>query len=230
MGTAADKGINLRRSGAECTDSPERLFNFPSWRGRSAMTNDVLIKLADKFADKQNRRAGLDSLARHAEAIRLIRRRVADDIIKVGEHLTKARKLCGHGDWLAWLEREFGWTDDTAHNFMQVHLWADANPERVRNLELPLRSIYLLARPSTPEAVRQEVCDQVASGEKPTHAQIKAKVEKAKPKVRKSPKPAPVPATQDVVIEQIVDLFKQLDRHHQDRCRLLLRNVQAGRA
>ena len=31
-----------------------------------------------------------------------------------------AKERCGHGKWLAWLEREFGWTDDTALRFSWI--------------------------------------------------------------------------------------------------------------
>jgi len=31
------------------------------------------------------------------------------------------KAIAGHGNWYSWLEREFGWTDDTALNFMRVH-------------------------------------------------------------------------------------------------------------
>ena len=114
-----------------------------------------IVEQFDRIADKDRKRAGMDALARHSEAIRELRQRTARDIIKIGEHLTRARKICGHGNWLPWLEREFGWTDDTALNFMNVYKWSEANPERVRDLSLPLHTLYLLARPSTPEAIEQ---------------------------------------------------------------------------
>jgi hypothetical protein len=47
--------------------------------------------------------------------------------------------------------------------------------ERVRNLELPLRSFYKLAAPSTPEAARAD-----ANGENFTHAQIKEMIDEAR--------------------------------------------------
>ena len=56
-----------------------------------------------------------------ADTIRSLRKQAADDIIEIGFRLTEAKALVGHGNWLPWLEREFGWIENTARNFMRVH-------------------------------------------------------------------------------------------------------------
>ena len=48
-------------------------------------------------------------LAQNAEAIRALGKRVIGDIIEIGRRLTEAKKIVGHGNWLPWLDREFGW-------------------------------------------------------------------------------------------------------------------------
>jgi hypothetical protein len=53
-------------------------------------------------------------VAEHAEAIRSLGRRVVADVIEIGRRLTECKKLLGHGNWLPWLDREFGWSEDTA--------------------------------------------------------------------------------------------------------------------
>jgi Protein of unknown function (DUF3102) len=89
-------------------------------------------------------------LVQHAEAIRVLGKRVVGDIIEIGQRLTDAKARCGHGNWLPWLEREFGWSEDTTLRFMQV---AELSKNRtVRDLEIPVSGLYLLAAPSTPEA------------------------------------------------------------------------------
>ena len=35
-------------------------------------------------------------------------------------HIVK--RICGHGNWLPWLEREFGWSRQTADNFIDVQI------------------------------------------------------------------------------------------------------------
>ena len=77
-------------------------------------------------------------LAEHAEAIKVAGTRVVSDVIEIGRHLTEAKKLCGHGNWQPWLEREFGWTDRTALRFMHVYEMG-SNWTSVSDLELPTR-------------------------------------------------------------------------------------------
>jgi hypothetical protein len=52
--------------------------------------------------------------------------------------------------WLPWLDREFGWDERTALNFMRVHQLVGKN-EKFSDLSLPVSGLYLLAAPSTPE-------------------------------------------------------------------------------
>ena len=207
-------------------------------------TKSTFVEHIDKSADRYRKRAGMDPLARHAEAIRELRQRTARDIIKIGEHLTAARRICGYGNWQPWLEREFGWTDDTARNFMRV--FELSKTERVPDLNLPLRSLYVLARPSTPEAVRQEVFARAERGEPPSYAEVKAAVEEAKPKSRPVYKAVPEPLMEEEIRNQmdnlfrqldgqaqarcVVDYFRQLDRKTQSRCALKVRNILQGRA
>jgi hypothetical protein len=117
------------------------------------------------------------TLAEHAEAIRVLGRRVIGDVIEIGRRLTISKKFCGHGGWLPWLEREFGWSDDSALRFMQVAEFAKSR--NLRDLEIPVSGLYLLAAPSTPEAARDEVIERSEAGERLTPAQIKETIDKA---------------------------------------------------
>src|SRR5262249_50444750 len=92
-------------------------------------------------------------LAEHAEAIRKIGKRMADDIIEIGRRLTECKRICGHGNWLPWLDREFGWEETTARRFMSVYE-LEGKSGNLQDLSLPVSGIYLLAKPSTPEIVR----------------------------------------------------------------------------
>ena len=161
-----------------------------------------------------------DPLAEHAEAIRAAGTRVIDDIIKIGHHLTEAKVLCGYGNWLSWLKREFGWSDDTARRFMQV--FELSNSARLRNLNLPLSGLYLLARPSTPEAARQEVFDKAESGEPVSYRRTQDIVAKHKkpylPSYTPDAPPRDDPSADGDLIDQIINLFEQLTRSGRVRC------------
>jgi len=213
-------------------------------------TRGPLAVIGPPLFVERHKAAATKALARHAKAIRELRRRTARDIIKIGKHLTDARDICGHGNWRPWLQREFGWSESTALNFMRVAELSKA--QRVTDLDLPLRSLYLVAAPSTPEAVRREVIGQAEAGEPPSYDEIKDVVEEQKPEKQTkralpTPAPAPEPPTPDEISSQmsdlfgqlddpqaridcVIDLFKQLSRHEQQECFLKLRQIAAGSA
>ena len=70
-----------------------------------------------------------------------------------GRRLTLCKDELGHGNWLPGIEREFGWTEMTATRFINVHKLA-SKFENFSNLDLPVRGLYLLAAPSTPDEAR----------------------------------------------------------------------------
>jgi Protein of unknown function (DUF3102) len=125
-------------------------------------------------------------LAEHAAAIKALGRRVAADIVEIGRRLTEAKGIAGHGNWLPWLKREFGWTDDTALNFTRVYEMSKSR--NFRDLNIGVSSLYLLAAPSTPQAARNEVVARAEAGETLSHKTVKATV--AKHRSRPSPRPA----------------------------------------
>ena len=58
--------------------------------------------------------------ARTAE-IHTIARRTAEQIVAIGKALTEVKDRLAQGQFGAWLEAEFQWTDRTARNFMRVY-------------------------------------------------------------------------------------------------------------
>jgi hypothetical protein len=103
-------------------------------------------------------------LAEHTSAIRALLTRTVKDVAEIGRRLTEVRKIVGHGNWLPWLDREFGWTDQTARNFMRIHELA-ANSKTVLDLAVPISTLYTLAAPSTSEEVRAAALKRAAAGE-----------------------------------------------------------------
>jgi hypothetical protein len=119
-------------------------------------------------------------LVQHAEAIRVLGRRTAQDVIEIGRRLSEAKEIAGHGRWLPWLEREFGWSDETARKFMRA---ADVVGDKFQqSWDLPVSALYLLAAPSTPDDVREQVVALTESGEQLSLEQIKQMVDDAKVK------------------------------------------------
>jgi hypothetical protein len=116
----------------------------------------------------------LHPLAEHAEVIRTLGKRAVADIIEIGRRLIEAKAIAGHGGWTPWLEREFGWTDQSARNYMNV---ADlAKSKTVLDFDMPIRALYRLAAPSTPAEVIDAVADGSARGETFTHQQVETMI------------------------------------------------------
>jgi hypothetical protein len=90
-------------------------------------------------------------LAENAEEIRALGKRAAGDVIEIGRRLREMKKVCGHGNWLQWLQLEFGWTDRHALNYIRVYELS-IKSENFSDLGIPVSGLYLLAAPSTPRS------------------------------------------------------------------------------
>ena len=107
---------------------------------------------------KDNIHGAVDAeLAEHANEIRKLRTHARADIIAIGEHLIKAKKLAGHGHWHSWLKQEFGWEDRTAQRYMAVAKALTSNTSDLTHLDASFDVLCLLAAPSTPPEVIQDV-------------------------------------------------------------------------
>jgi hypothetical protein len=49
----------------------------------------------------------------------------------VGRLLAEVKERVGHGPWLHWVQREFGWSESTTLKFMRFHEALDAMPEPI---------------------------------------------------------------------------------------------------
>lgn len=128
-------------------------------------------------------------LAEHAAAIRALGKRVIADVIEIGRRLTDAKAIAGHGNWLPWLEREFGWSEKTAERFMSVHMLG-GKFDNLSNMTLPVSGLYLLAAPSTPEEARDAIIDRAQAGEPVSVAEIKRTIDTAKNRTQPARKAA----------------------------------------
>jgi Protein of unknown function (DUF3102) len=112
------------------------------------------------------------ALVEHANAIRGLGKRVVADVIEIGRRLADCKELCGHGNWLPWLKREFGWSEDTAERFIQVSTLSHQIPQ-VAEFNLPVSSLYLLAAPSTHDEARESIIARAQAGEALPIAEVK---------------------------------------------------------
>jgi hypothetical protein len=106
-----------------------------------------------------------------AGQIKELCKKTRENIVAIGRCLTQCQKHLDHGAWLPWLKSEFGWSDQTARNFMRVYEMSKS--KNFLNLDLPVSSLYLLAAPSTAESARTEVIERAGSGEVLRHEDVK---------------------------------------------------------
>jgi hypothetical protein len=144
------------------------------------------LRSVNRAAAERAKQKGQDpELAKHAAVIRTLGKRVVTDIIEIGRRLTEAKKLVVHGNataadggWAGWLQTEFQWSEGTATNFMRVYELAE-NYKSINFTDLTFAdlviapsALYVLARPSTPDQVRDEIMDRARAGEAITHSTV----------------------------------------------------------
>ena len=79
---------------------------------------------------------------------KILVRQTAHGIIEIGKNLIEVKQAIGHGNWLPWLDAEFGFSERSAQNFMNV---ADKfKSATVSDLDFAPKALYLLAQNSTP--------------------------------------------------------------------------------
>jgi hypothetical protein len=125
-------------------------------------------------------------LAEHAAEIRRLGKRVTEDIVEIGRHLAEAEEHVGHGNrgaFLAWIEAEFGWSDQSARRFIHVYKRShDPEFNKLLNSGLPISALYELAAPNTPPQARTEIVDRIEAGENLGVADVQAVTRRAKGK------------------------------------------------
>lgn len=113
------------------------------------------------------------TLADRANRIRTLQADVQRGIIQIGEELIAAKEEVGHGNWSAWLDKEFSWTQRTANNFMRV-------AERFGKMEnvFQFQPSALQAMLALPEGTEQEFIDAQADQGTPVETQSARDVQK----------------------------------------------------
>jgi hypothetical protein len=94
-------------------------------------------------------------------------------IIEIGRELIAAKGELAHGDWLPWLEAEFGWGETTARKYMQVaEMFAKSSlGADFEALTIDATALYALASPDVPPAAREEAIGRASRGERITKAE-----------------------------------------------------------
>lgn len=103
------------------------------------------------------------------------------DAIAIGLELIEAKEITGHGNWEAWLEQEFEWSDRTARRYMQVA--REIGQDCTAVLSTSARVMYLLSAASTPEEAKAEIISKLENGEQVSDRDARAIADKHKPEI-----------------------------------------------
>lgn len=106
-----------------------------------------------------------------SQRIKVRMSRTVQDIIEIGRDLIEVKRTIGHGNFLPWIETEFGMNVRTAQRFMDSAENIGSKYDSVSLL--PPTILYALAAPSTPDEVREQVVERVSKGEAVTVADIR---------------------------------------------------------
>jgi hypothetical protein len=140
------------------------------------------------------------NLAREAKIIRglldrgkLLAKQTIDVAVEVGQRFTKVKNSpdIPHGKWLSWLQKNFAMSEATAQRYMRLHGFLAASKTRtLRDFDLSLSVLHLLAGKNTPSAVIDEVIARAQAGETITLDAVRflrVRVTYSKPEVRNVP-------------------------------------------
>jgi hypothetical protein len=109
------------------------------------------------------------ALADRAQRIRDLVGVARTCIIEIGRELIAAKADLAHGQWLPWLDAEFGWSDNTAHRYMQVaRAFQIPHSGEFGELTIDATALYALSAPDVPQAVRDEALSRAEDGERIT--------------------------------------------------------------
>jgi hypothetical protein len=174
-------------------------------------------------------------LAEHAAVIRRLSKRVVGDIIEIGRRLTQCRNVVGHGHWHHWLDAEFGWSEQTALNYMRVHEMAKS--KNFLDLDIPISALHLLAAPNTAEEACDEIIERAKAGEHIPLAVVKETIARPQTsnKSNRTPRtvnPKPLPDIVDgcvaAVRRRIEDTVLEQTRYRAKKRRPQLERLFAG--
>jgi len=103
-------------------------------------------------------------------------RQTAETAWDLGRMLTIVRDLVGETRFPDWLQHEFpDWSRSSAYNFIRVY--TTYSQQQVQEIQIGLKTMYLLAQDNTPETVRQEIIERDREGERVTYDQARVLID-----------------------------------------------------
>ena len=105
-------------------------------------------------------------------------RRSAQDVWEIGQKLSDVRSRLKYGQFLTWIKAEFGWSQRTAYNFINVYETFGDRFANLAKVNIATSLLYQLASPSVPEELRGQILRAAEQGETLTAKELKATIQK----------------------------------------------------
>lgn len=112
-----------------------------------------------------------------ARRIHELERRTSESIIEIGQHLIRVKQRLPHGEFMPWLDAEFGWSWDTANRFIRVAEFVRDNPQFAEYQKFQPSALYLVTANSTPDEVRDGFLAMADAGKPVTHSAVKEAIQ-----------------------------------------------------
>ncbi|MEM8506107.1 MAG: DUF3102 domain-containing protein, partial [Cyanobacteria bacterium P01_D01_bin.1] len=104
-------------------------------------------------------------------------RRSAQDVWEIGQKLSDVRARLKYGQFLTWIKTEFGWSQRTAYNFINVYETFGDRFANLAKVNIATSLLYQLASPSVPEELREQILRAAEQGETMTAKELKATIQ-----------------------------------------------------
>ncbi|MEM6452393.1 MAG: DUF3102 domain-containing protein [Cyanobacteria bacterium P01_D01_bin.105] len=120
-------------------------------------------------------------------------RRSAQDVWEIGQKLSDVRSRLKYGQFLTWIKAEFGWSQRTAYNFINVYETFGDRFANLAKVNIATSLLYQLASPSVPEELREQILRAAEQGDTMTAKELQATIQKRRLKsaaIRKEKKQA----------------------------------------
>lgn len=136
----------------------------------------------------ENNRDRLEAIAKDIET------KHANAVLHIATRLAEARDIFRYlrdeGGFSGWIETRLHYSRSTVYNLLSIYDRFGGEENLSKRLDtFPASILYLLAAPSTPPDVREEIITRAEAGEPVTVAEVKTAIAKRKPEPRpKHPK------------------------------------------
>ncbi|MEM9092406.1 MAG: DUF3102 domain-containing protein [Cyanobacteria bacterium P01_F01_bin.53] len=105
-------------------------------------------------------------------------RRSAQDVWEIGQKLSDVRSRLKYGQFLTWIKAEFGWSQRTAYNFINVYETFGDRFANLAKVNIATSLLYQLASPSVSEELREQILRAAEQGDTMTAKELRATIQR----------------------------------------------------